>query len=135
MWVTFYVQQTLFTAQQNNVNPFYATGYFDPVEGKVVKITPQESDALQLTHTYTAKDLAVHTTPNNRVLFNINVSKSIGRGAEISLFVQNVPDDPSYYEDYQGIYQQRNPYIFYGVEFSSILDGLWNRKPAEGASK
>jgi len=135
MWVTFYVQQTLFNARQDYVNPFYATGYFDPVEGKTVKITPEESNALGLTHSYTAKDLDVHTTPDNRVLFNINVSKSIGRGAEISLFVQNVPDDPSYYEDWQGIWQQRNPYIFYGVEFSTILDGLWKRTPEEGASK
>ena len=136
MWVTFFVQQTLFEARQDYDNPIlYSTGYFDPVEGKIIKITPAESDALNLTRSYPANELAVHTAPNNRVLFNINVSKSIGRGAEISLFVQNVPDDPSYYENWQGIWEQRNPYIFYGVEFSSILDGLWKHTPPEGASK
>ncbi|MGD1047362.1 MAG: carboxypeptidase regulatory-like domain-containing protein [Candidatus Krumholzibacteriaceae bacterium] len=137
MWVTFFVQQTLLEATQYYENPIlYSTGYFDPIEGKIVKITPARSNALNLTRSYTASNLAVHTKPNNRVLFNINVSKSIGRGAEISLFVQNVPDDPSYYyDDYSGIWQQRNPYIFYGVEFSSILDGLWNRTPAGGTSK
>jgi hypothetical protein len=136
MWVTLYVQQTLWDARQNHVNPYlYATGYFDPTRGEVIKITPAESDALGLTRSYTATDLAVHKTPNDRVLFNINVSKSIGRGTEISVFVQNVPDDPSYYESYAGTWQRRNPYIFYGVEFSSILDGLWKHEPPAGESK
>lgn len=136
LWVTLYVQQTLWEARQNRVNPYlYATGYFDPTQGEVIKITPAKSDELGLTRSYTATDLAVHKTPNDRVLFNINVSKSIGRDVEISFFVQNVPDDPSYYESFAGTWQQRNPYIFYGVEFSSILDGLWKHKPPPGESK
>jgi hypothetical protein len=137
MWITFYLQQTLFDESQLNRNPdIYAYGYYDPVERKTVVLTHEESDALKLTHTYTDLDLAVHKTPNDRVLFNVNVSKSVGRGAEISLFVHNLFDDPSFYKDYQDIWQQRNPNIFYGVEFSMILDDLWRHAPpAEGAVK
>jgi len=134
MWITFYLQQTLFDESQLYRNPnIYAYGYFDPVEGKTVVLSHEESDNLKLTHSYTDLDLAVHKTPNDRVLFNVNVSKSVGRSAEISLFVHNVFDDPSYYKDYQDIWQARNPVIFYGVEFSMILDDLWRHAPPEGA--
>jgi hypothetical protein len=106
--------------------------YYDPVEGRVVHITTAESDALGLTRSEDKCYLTVNKKPNNRYLFNINVSKSVGRGAEISFFVTNVFDDASIYQNCFGTYYIRNPDIFYGVEFSTILDDLWKRSPAEG---
>jgi hypothetical protein len=133
MWVTFFVQQTLFDADQGYDNPnIYSTGYYDPVERRFIALTPAASDSLGLTRSYTDLDLAIHRSPNDRVLFNINVSKSVGRGAEISLFVTNVFDDPSFYVDDYGNTQSRNPRIFYGVEFSTVLDRLFSKPPAEG---
>jgi len=132
MWVTFFVQQTLFDADQSYKDPIrYSVGYFDPIEGRYISLTPDQSDLLGLTRTYTALDLATHRSPNDRVLFNINVSKSLGRGAELSLFVHNLFDDPSLYVDDYGNTAARNPNIFYGVEFSSMLDNLFRRAPAE----
>lgn len=136
MWVTFFLQQTLFEKYQSPKDPsVYAVAYFDPVQGKTIKITPKESDDLKLSRVYNKLDLEVHKSPNDRVLFNINVSKSVGRSAEISLFVHNLFDDAAYYKDYQGIWRSRNPDIFYGVECSMVLDDLWRRAPVEeGAS-
>ena len=131
MWVTFFLQQTLFEKYQSPDDPsVYAVAYFDPATGKTIEITPEQSDEYKLTRVYNPLDLQVHGTPNDRVLFNINVSKSIGRSSEISLFVHNLFDDASYYQDYQGIWRSRNPDIFYGVEISTVLDNLWKRGSA-----
>jgi hypothetical protein len=101
-------------------------GYYDPVEKRTVSITPEQSTALGLDRKYDDEcDLIVHERPNDRVLFNINISKSVARGAEISFFVHNFFDDPAYYQDCKGYWRTRNHRIFYGVEFSMILDALW----------
>ena len=84
-----------------------------------------------MSRTYDNCYLAIDKAPNDRLLFNINVSKSIGRGAEISFFVHNVFDDASIWKNCFGTYNPRNPDIFYGVEFSTILDDLWKRSAAE----
>jgi hypothetical protein len=133
MWVTFFVQQTLFDWGKNYVDPIRDVPmYFDPLEGTLVYITPAQSQEYGLSRTYDECDLAITKAPNDRLLFNINVSKSIGRGAEISFFVHNVFDDPAIYENCYGMFSARNPDIFYGVEFSTILDDLWKRAPAGG---
>jgi hypothetical protein len=132
MWVTFFVQQTLFDWDKSYIDPIRDVPmYFDPLEGRLVYITPAESQAYGLSRTYDKCDLAIDKAPNNRLLFNINVSKSIGRGAEISFFVHNVFDDASIWKNCYGTYNVRNPDIFYGVEFSTILDDLWKRPAAE----
>ena len=132
MWVTFFVQQTLFDADKSYDNPILPSPmYFDPVAGRMVYITPAESEALGFTREYDECSIGIDRRPNDRLLFNINVSKSIGRGAEISFFVHNVFDDPATYRTCANSYSTRNPSIFYGVEFSTILDELWHRAPAE----
>jgi hypothetical protein len=137
MWVTFFVQQTLFEEDRGYDHPEpYCLGYYDATSGTYVPLSPSQSDELGLSKNYAAVDLKTHKSPNNRVLFNVNVSKSLGRGAELSLFVNNVFDDPSFYRDDYGFMQQRNPRIFYGVEFSSILDRFWKPAPEqEGGPK
>jgi hypothetical protein len=106
--------------------------YYDPLTGGLVYITPAQSREYGLSSTYDECDLALTKNPNDRLLFNINVSKSIGRGAEISFFVHNVFDDQAIYENCYGTFSARNPDIFYGVEFSAILDDIWKRAPAGG---
>lgn len=64
-------------------------------------------------------------------LFNLNVSKSLFKGAEISFYVNNVFDDPAIYSRPQSptpndTYDEvRNPDLFYGLEFSISFDALF----------
>jgi hypothetical protein len=64
-------------------------------------------------------------------LFNINISKALFKGAEVSFYVNNVLDDPALYR-YQYTYnlndiaeEVRNPSLFYGIEFSMVVDELF----------
>ncbi|MGB9772546.1 MAG: carboxypeptidase-like regulatory domain-containing protein [Bacteroidota bacterium] len=63
-------------------------------------------------------------------LFDINISKSLFKGAEFSFYVNNIFDNPGLYR-YQftsnpnDITEEvRNPPIFYGIEFSMAIEGL-----------
>lgn len=128
LWTTFFLQQTLYDANQRYDDPYvYATSYYDPVDNRVVKLTPAGSDSLGMTKPFDDQDLMIHRRPNDRLLFNVNVTKSLGRGAELSLFVHNVFDDAAYYIDDDGLRKSRNHNIFYGVEVSMDLNKLVNR--------
>ncbi len=69
----------------------------------------------------------------NKWLFSFSISKSLFAGAEVSFYVNNFLDDFAYYNYYSPITQReqqikRNPDIFYGIEFSMIIDKLWRTK-------
>lgn len=73
-------------------------------------------------------DESVKTKPL-KWLFSFSVSQSIFRGAEISFYVNNFLDDPAiyrYYANYKGeiAEEKRNPPLFYGIEFSMVVDDL-----------
>jgi len=132
LWVTFFLQQTLFDGDQDVIDPYpYASAYYDPIEGRIISITPEQSTALGLNRVFDDDDLELFEKPNDRFLFNVNISKSVGRGAELSLFIHNVLDDKAYYLSKSGSWRSRNHDIFYGVEYSMILDNLWRRSPEE----
>jgi len=62
-------------------------------------------------------------------LFNINVSKSLFPGAEVSFYVNNFMDTPGIWRHYNvakgyTIERKRNPDLFYGLEFSMIIDKI-----------
>lgn len=136
MWVTLHVQQTLFDSHVRAVDKkTYSTGYYDTGTGGYVSISPSESNSLGLTTVREELDLVERTRPNDRLLFNVNVSKSIGRDAEISMFVHNIFDDEAWYRTYEGRWSSRNPEIFYGVEFSMVLDALWRDSEREEGIK
>ncbi len=66
----------------------------------------------------------------NKWLFNFSISKALFPGAEISFYVNNFLDDAAYYRYYnvevgKEVEIKRNPDIFYGIEFSMILDKVW----------
>ena len=105
----------------------YSSGYYDPLTDEYVFITPERSAELGLDRVYDDEDLKVKSTPNDRLLFNINISKSLGRGAEVSMFVHNFFDDPAFYLNEYGSYVARNHDIFYGLEFSVMLDNLFRK--------
>ncbi len=70
----------------------------------------------------------VKTKPN-KWLFNINISKSLFPGAEVSIYVNNFLDDPAirHYNISRTtiIDEIRNPSLSYGIEFSMIIDKLF----------
>ncbi|MCK4539209.1 MAG: TonB-dependent receptor plug domain-containing protein [Candidatus Krumholzibacteria bacterium] len=128
MWLTFSVQQTLLDHKLNVVNPDpYAVAYIDPLSGRTIQLTPAEAELYGLERTYDDLALRVRKIPNDRLLFNINISKSLGSGTEVSMFVHNVFDDPAYYLNDYDNWDSRNHEIFYGIEFSMILDNLFGR--------
>ncbi len=130
MWITFFLQQTLY--DQNKKLEDYVThsvGYYDPLIESYVPITPERSDEIGLTRHPSETDIGVFKRPNDRFLFNVNVSKSLGRGAEVSFFVHNIFDDPAWYLNEYENWSSRNHEIFYGVQFSMILDYLFQKPP------
>jgi len=68
----------------------------------------------------------------NKWLFNINVSKSLFDGGEISFYVNNFLDDPAirtyYYNTTNTMQERRNPPLTYGLEFSFIVDKFFNKE-------
>ncbi|HSG26949.1 MAG TPA: hypothetical protein VLA34_00615, partial [Candidatus Krumholzibacterium sp.] len=100
---------------------------YDPNEGRYVSISETRSTELGLDRTIEQEDLIIFSRPSDRFLFNINVTKSIGRSAEISMFVHNVFDDAAYYLNEQGSWTSRNHRIFYGVEFSMMLNDMFRK--------
>lgn len=132
LWTTFFVQQTLFDSELDLDAPWlYASAYYDPVSGETIPLTPAASDSLGLTRNVDDLDLTVNKVPNDRFLFNVNVTKALGRGAEISLFVHNFFDDAAFYLDEYGLWKSRNHNIFYGVEMSFVLDDLFRKRRFE----
>jgi hypothetical protein len=131
LWTTFFVQQTLFDHELDQDDPnLYAAAYYDPIAGETVPLSPEASDSLGLTRKIDDPIVtSVTKVPNDRLLFNINVTKSLGRGAEVSLFVHNVFDDAAYYQNEYGYWSARNSNIFYGLELSVVLDDLFKSKP------
>lgn len=67
-------------------------------------------------------------------LLNLNVSKSLFKGAEVSFYVNNFLDDPAlrrYWSSPTQISEEtRNPSLTYGIEFSMIIDNFF-RSQAE----
>ncbi len=61
-------------------------------------------------------------------LFNLNISKSLFAGAEVSFYVNNFLDEPAIWRHYSSLTQTsesiRNPDLFYGIEFSMSIDHL-----------
>lgn len=68
-------------------------------------------------------------TKPNKWLFSLNLSKSLFDGAEISFYVNNFLDDLAVYQynSSRTIIDEeiRNPSLFYGIEFSMMVDNLF----------
>jgi len=68
-------------------------------------------------------------TKGPKWLFNVNISKSLFKGAEVSFYVNNLFDDPAVrrFETLPFFFAEevRNPALFYGMEFSTIIDEMF----------
>ncbi len=124
IWITFTMYHKIFEKKQNYDIPSlknYANGYYE--NGEYVFISPQKAEELGLYTTIDAADALVYSYPAN-YYFNLTVSKQIWQGIELSLFVNNFLNSRGFYVDQYGQNRIANPEIFYGIEFSMILDPL-----------
>lgn len=118
LWVTIRAEQTLFERRQNyNLEPINFSVISDSNKLNTVKLSREFDERIK--------------KKPSKWLFNINISKSLFKGAEISFYVNNFLDDPAIYR-YQYTYNPnditeeiRNPSLFYGIEFSMIVDELF----------
>ena len=64
-------------------------------------------------------------------LINVNISKSLFKGAEVSFYINNVLDDPAITRYMRSATesdeQTRNRALFYGLEFSMVIDDLFRK--------
>ncbi|MBZ0198891.1 MAG: hypothetical protein K8H86_03420 [Ignavibacteriaceae bacterium] len=111
LWVTFRIEQLVSERRQN------------------LSLTPVDLSKLndtQLTSYYF--DGAIKTKPN-KFLFNLNISKSLFKGAEVSFYVNNFLGDDAIYRYWSTPTRMadeiRNPSLSYGIEFSMILNNFF----------
>jgi len=111
LWVTLRAEQLVWESSQN--------------------LNQQPRDLTLLNPTQLADYLftrEIKTKPN-KWLFNLNVSKSLFAGAEISFYVNNFLDNPAinrYNNSLTSVTEEtRNPSLFYGIEFSMIIDNFF----------
>ncbi len=111
MWVTLRAEQLVYDRYQNfSLRPVDYT-----------KLTPQALAVRRFQEAIFSKPV--------KWLFNFNVSKSLFSGAEVSFYVNNFLDDPGIWRYYSvtlghEIETKRNPELFYGIEFSMIIDKI-----------
>jgi len=111
LWITLRVEQLVWEKSQNfNQSPIYLES---ATEGAIEDY-------------YFSRELK---RKPNKWLFNFSMSKSLFEGAEISFYVNNFIDDPALYRYDSSIDNEtettRNPPLFYGIEFSMIIDKLF----------
>ncbi len=125
LWLTVHVQQQLFNIDgRGGLTDTLAIGYFTPDQQTVMIPEDQQADEryVDLRRRYEDFQLLDERRPN-RWLLNVNVSKSLFRGSEVTFFVNNIFNHRPRYQlrrtaDAIQTFERRNPPIFYGVEFS-----------------
>lgn len=111
LWVTLRAEQTIFERSQDNT--------LEPEEYNLLSADGKLNYDFQ-------RDIKSKYT---KWLFNLNISKSLFRGAEVSFYVNNLFDDPAIRRFNSSpsvlVEEVRNPSLFYGIEFSCIVDELF----------
>ncbi len=127
IWLTFKAQQVLWDRNLFVSHPYnHALGYYK--DGQNIPIDAETSSRMMLDRSFDALSTTVdRSRPNDKWLFSIVASKSLFKGAEISIFVDNIFNDPAYYRTRYGTYASRNPEMFWGIAFSSKLDHLFKK--------
>lgn len=118
LWLTIRAEHTIFERSRTyNLKPIDFSVINDSVKLYTVRISREFDERIK--------------TKPAKWLFNINISKSLFKGAEVSFYVNNFLDDPAIYR-YQYTYNPndiaedtRNPSLFYGIEFSMVVDEIF----------
>lgn len=133
-WVTLEAQQVVFDRDKKvGLSDSLAVGYISS-QGEIISIPEDErsdSTYTQLTRTYDDFWYVMENITNTWVL-NLRVSKALFSGSEMSFFVNNIFNYRPLHERQRtsGVtpsYSKLNPPLYFGVEFSSKIDGLFQR--------
>lgn len=135
IWISLTAQQRAhYQTKSLGFSDSLAVAYYDGVTNQVIQIPESERlDPAYKKYRLTKNPIDYQAFDYlSKWVFNARVSKSLFNGAEISLFVNNFLDDRAVYEDPRqpGYYRTANPEIFYGIEFSMLMDNLLYRSAA-----
>ncbi len=126
IWLTFTMYQKIWEKRLYNdtgLNALEATGYYE--NGHYYTLTPEKAREWGLVKSIDETSREVYTIPGT-YYFNMTVSKDIYEGMEVSLFVNNIFNDRNFYYNKYGSYEPLNPEIFYGIEFSMMVEPFFN---------
>lgn len=126
IWLTFKAQhlrwQESISIYQQNPE---AKGYFQ--DGVFYSIDAETSEDMGFNRTYQKYSITVDDSkPDDQWMFGVVVSKSLFKGAEVSIAVENILNDRAYYKNRDGFYSSRNHEIFWSIGFSSKVDEIFN---------
>ena len=132
-WVTFSAQQVVFDKDRHvGLNDSLALGYLN-VYGEQVFFT--ESERAAITNTSYKRTYSdywyLEENRKNIWVFNLRVSKSLGKASEFSFYVNNFFNSrPLYQRQRSSVesYTMENPALYFGIEISSKIDQLFNYK-------
>ena len=128
IWVTLHIQQNFLEIDgRNGLTDTLAIGYFSE-QGETIFIDESEradEKYIRLRRYYEPYEL-LEENPPNLWLFNLKVTKSLWKGAEVSFYVNNFFNHRPFYQRKRShpnypTFTRRNPGIFFGVEVSSAL--------------
>ncbi|MBN1350507.1 TonB-dependent receptor [candidate division KSB1 bacterium] len=128
IWVTLHVQHSINEIDgRRGLADTLAQAYFSE-KGEMIFIDEaQRGDEkyIRLRRSYRPYEL-LEEDPPNLLLFNVKVSKSLWKGAEVSFFVNNFFNHRPLYLRQRSApnmpeYIRRNPELFFGLEFSSTF--------------
>lgn len=125
IWLTIKAQQILWNQMllRSNNDP-YAKGYY--MNGNVFQVDAQTSTKYGLDRQFNENIVTTDKRrPNDQWMFCFVLSKSLFKGSEFSIFVENIFNDRAYYTDVNNLLSPRNHEIFWGISFSSKLDELF----------
>ncbi|MDD3965437.1 MAG: TonB-dependent receptor [Candidatus Neomarinimicrobiota bacterium] len=132
-WVTVSAQQVVFDKdRQIGLDDSLAVGYLN-AHGEQVFFTDAERNAIT-SSTYKrvyADYLYLDENRKNIWVFNLRLSKSLGRSSEFSFFVNNFFNYQPLYRRLRSpseAYTRENPELYFGIEISSKIDELFQFK-------
>jgi len=133
LWFTINIQQVAVEKDRyNGLSDSLAVGYIS-VDGQRNFIPDEERDSEKYSTIRRVASDYMYTTESlpNLWLINLRVSKELWKGSEVSFFVNNMFNSRPLYQRTRVpsgslSYIQRNPEIFYGVEFSTVIDEFVN---------
>jgi len=133
IWLTFKAQHVLLEQSlsslvedlfwENKVAKTAAVGYY--MDGEHYTINRETAIKYGFIREYEETSITADKKPNNQWMFSLVASKSLFKGAEVSLFVENILNDLAYYVDRTGYYRSRNYEIHWGIAFSSKIDDFF----------
>lgn len=132
-WATISAQQVVFDKDRYiGLDDSLAIGYLDP-HGEQIFFSEAERAAITNTSYKRTFDDYWYLEENRKNIwvFNLRVSKSLGRGSEFSFFVNNFFNSQPLYRRMRTpseSYTRENPALYFGVEISSKIDELFQTK-------